>query len=85
MEVFLENGFLNVKLGTTEVFNASALVSVVPDSVGEPFQTRLVEVEAEVDVVTATAVDVLEASGVLTVHGPFVCLPLCECQCEGQW
>lgn len=76
----LEKEFLSVKLGIVEVFKASALVSVVSDSV---------EVEAEVGVVTINVVDVLEVGIVVTVHGPFVWWPWCgcpQCGCEcGQW
>lgn len=58
--VSLEKEFLSVKLGTTELFNASALVSVLPGSVEELLKARFeevgigggVEVEVEVDVVT---------------------------------
>lgn len=85
---FLEKEFLSVKLGIVEVFKASALVSVVSESVE-------VEVEAEVGVVTMNVVDVLEVGIVVTVHGPFVChgpfvwwpwcgCPQCGCEC-GQW
>lgn len=85
---FLEKEFLSVKLGVAELFKASALVSVVPDSVDDSFETRLVKVavvgveggvgvgvEVEVEVATKTVVEVLEVGIVVTVQGPFVCGP----------
>lgn len=67
---FLEKEFLSVKLGIVDVFKASALVSVVSESVETEVE---VEVEVEVGVVTMNVVDVLEVEIVVTVHGPFVC------------
>lgn len=87
---FLEKEFLNVKLGVAELFKASALVSVVPDSVDDSFEVRLVKVgvvgveigvgvrvgvEVEVEVATKTVVEVLDVGIVVTVQGPFVCGP----------
>lgn len=90
---FLEKEFLSVKLGIAELFKASALVSVAPDSVEESFGVRLVEVgvgvEVEVEVAITTVVEVLEVGIVVTCHGPLVCLPWCGCLqcgwCQGQW
>lgn len=42
-EEFLEKEFLSVKLVFAELFRASALVSVAPDSVDESFERRLME------------------------------------------
>lgn len=77
---FLEKEFLSVKLGLAELFRASALVSVVPDSVDDSSEARLVKVgvvgvEVEVEVATKTVVEVLEVGIVVTVQGPFVCWP----------
>lgn len=85
---FLEKEFLSVKLGFAELFIASALVSVVPDSVDDSFEARLVKVgvvgvevgvgvgvEVEVEVATKTVVEVLDVGIVVTVQGPFVCWP----------
>lgn len=85
---FLEKEFLSVKVGVTELFKASALVSVVPGSVDDSFEARLVKVavvgveggvgagvEVEVEVATKTVVEVLEVGIVVTVQGPFVCGP----------
>lgn len=76
---FLEKEFLSVKLGIAELFNASALVIVLPKSVEESLGARLVKVgagvEVEVEVVMTTVVEVLEVGIVVTCHGPFVCFP----------
>lgn len=85
---FLEKEFLSVKVGVAELFKASALVSVVPGSVDDSFEARLVKVavvgveggvgagvEVEVEVATKTVVEVLEVGIVVTVQGPFVCGP----------
>lgn len=91
VEELLEKEFLKVKLGCVELSKASALVSVVPGSVDESFEGRLVEVgvevgvDVEVDVATTTVVDVLEVGMVVTCHGPSVCWPWCgwpQCGCE---
>lgn len=93
-EVFLEKEFLSVKLGIAELFNASALVSVLPDSIEESLEDRLEKVgtgawvEAEAEVMTSTVMEVLEVGIVITVQGPFVSLPWCgclQCECHGQW
>lgn len=88
---FFEKEFLSVKLGNAELFKASALVSVIPESVDDIFEARLEEigvgvgvgVGVEVEVAITTVVEVLEVGIVVTVHGPFVCLlPWCGClQC----
>lgn len=76
---FLEKEFLSVKLGIAELFNASALVIVLPKSVEESLGARLVKVgagvEVEVEVAMTTVVEVLEVGIVVTCHGPFVCFP----------
>lgn len=85
---FLEKEFLSVKLGFAELFRASALVSVVPESVDDSSEARLVKVgvvgvevgvgvgvEVEVEVATKTVVEVLDVGIVVTVQGPFVCWP----------
>lgn len=89
---FREKEFLSVKLGVAELFKASALVSVVPDSVDDSFGARLVKVgvEVEVEVATKTVVEVLEVGIVVTVQGPSVCWPWwgclqCGLWCSGRW
>lgn len=85
---FLEKEFLSVKVGVAELFKASALVSVVPGSVDDSFEARLVKVavvgieggvgagvEVEVEAATKIVVEVLEVGIVVTVQGPFVCGP----------
>lgn len=88
----LEKEFLSVKLGAAELFKASALVSVVPDSVDDSFGARLVKVgvEVEVEVATKIVVEVLEVGIVVTVQGPSVCWPWwgclqCGLWCSGRW